>query len=84
MAAICATTTGTGLHVNAELDTGTYPSGVPVSDEQMAALPLTRHEWHGDGELHPAPSAAGIAATARTAARLRRTPRLGYKPLMAR
>ncbi len=77
MAAICATTTGTGLHVNAELDTGTYPTGVPVSDEQMAALPLTRHEWHGDGNYNPAPPAAGIAATARTAAQPRRTPPLG-------
>jgi hypothetical protein len=48
VAAIAATTTGTGLTVRAELDTGTYPTGVPVSDEQMAALPLTRHDWHGD------------------------------------
>jgi Rhodopirellula transposase DDE domain len=48
VAAIVSTTTGTGLTVRAELDTGTYPTGVPVSDEQMAALPLTRHDWHGD------------------------------------
>ena len=48
VAAICATTTGTGLTVRAELDTGAYPAGVPVSDEQMAALPLHRHDWHGD------------------------------------
>jgi len=48
VAAIASTTTGTGLTVRAELDTGTYPTGVPVSDEQMAALPLTRHDWHGD------------------------------------
>jgi transposase len=48
VAAICATTTGTGLRVRAELDTGTYPSGVKISDEQMSALPLRRHDWHGD------------------------------------
>jgi len=48
VAAISATTTGTGLRVRAELDTGTYPSGVKISDEQMAALPLRRHDWHGD------------------------------------
>ena len=59
VAAICATTTGTGLHVHAELDTGTYPSGTTISDEQMAALPLHRHDWHGDWNytLHPRPPA---------------------------
>ena len=45
---IAATTARTGLTVHAELDTGLYPTGVPVSGEQMAALPLTRHNWHGD------------------------------------
>jgi hypothetical protein len=45
---IAATTTRTGLRVHAELDTGTYPLGVEISDEQMATLPLHRHAWHGD------------------------------------
>ena len=45
---IAATTTRTGLRVHAELDTGTYDTGVKISDAQMAALPLTRHDWHGD------------------------------------
>ena len=45
---IAATTTRTGLTSHAELDTGTYPTGVQVSDAQMAALPLTRHDFHGD------------------------------------
>ena len=45
---IAATTTRTGLSVHAELDTGSYDTGVKVSDGQMAALPLTRHDWHGD------------------------------------
>ncbi len=55
--AISATTTGTGLAVRAELDAGTYPTGAKISDEQMAALPLRRHDWHGDWNytLHPAP-----------------------------
>jgi hypothetical protein len=58
-AAIASTTTSTGLTVRAELDTRTYPAGVPVSDEQMAALPLIRHDWHGDWNytLHPRPPA---------------------------
>jgi transposase len=45
---IAATTTRTGLTVRAELDPGSYPAGVKVSDEQMAGLPLDRHDWHGD------------------------------------
>jgi Rhodopirellula transposase DDE domain len=45
---IAATTTRTGLTVRAELDPGTYDTGVKVSDEQMAGLPLDRHDWHGD------------------------------------
>ena len=45
---IAATTTATGLTVHAELDTGSYPTGAKVSDAQMSALPLDRHDWHGD------------------------------------
>jgi len=45
---IAATTTATGLRVHAELDTATYGTGVQVSDRQMDALPLSRHDWHGD------------------------------------
>ncbi len=56
---IAATTTRAGLRVRAELDTATYPPGVKISDEQMAALPLHRHDWHGDWNytLHPRPPA---------------------------
>ena len=52
---IAATTTRTGLTVRAQLDTGSYPAGVKVSDQQMAALPITRHNFHGDWNycLHP-------------------------------
>ena len=45
---IAATTTETGLHIRAERDTEWYPTGVRVSDAEMEALPLTRHDWHGD------------------------------------
>jgi Rhodopirellula transposase DDE domain len=45
---IAATTTATGLRVHAELDTSAYGTGVKISDRQMDALPLTRHDWHGD------------------------------------
>src|SRR4051794_7561051 len=54
---IAATTTRAGLTVAAELDTDTYPTGVRVSDAQLTALPLTRHDWHGDWNytLRPEP-----------------------------
>ena len=45
---IAATTTRTGLRVHAELDDQHLRTGVKVSDRQMDALPLTRHDWHGD------------------------------------
>jgi hypothetical protein len=45
---IAATTTRTGLRVRAELDTSAYGTGIKISDRQMEALPLTRHDWHGD------------------------------------
>jgi hypothetical protein len=56
---IAATTTATGLTVHAQLDPGSYPAGVKVSDEQMACLPLDRHDWHGywNYTLRPEPPA---------------------------
>jgi hypothetical protein len=45
---IAATTTRTGLHVEADIDTGHYPLGQKVTDAEIAAIPLRRHEWHGD------------------------------------
>jgi transposase len=45
---IAAATTTTGLKVRAELDTGTYPTGVEITDAQIAALPIRRHPFHGD------------------------------------
>jgi transposase len=59
VSAIAATTTRAGLTVRAELDPGSYPEGAKVSDEQLAALPLDRHDWHGDWNytLRPEPPA---------------------------
>jgi transposase len=52
---IAATTTRTGLTVHAQLDDSLYPTGVKVSDQQMAALAITRHGFHSDWNytLHP-------------------------------
>jgi hypothetical protein len=45
---IANTTTKKGLKINAELDEGYYPVGVKISNKELAAVPLTRHEFHGD------------------------------------
>jgi transposase len=45
---IAATTTQTGLTVTADYDPTWYPTGVKITDAQLKALPITRHDWHGD------------------------------------
>jgi hypothetical protein len=53
---IAATHTRTGLHVHAELDTGTYPIGISVSREYVKSLPITAHEkQHGPALPHRTP-----------------------------
>jgi hypothetical protein len=56
---IGATTTRTGLSVHAELDAGSYPSGIKISGEEMAAIRprLEAHDFHGDWNytLRPPP-----------------------------
>jgi hypothetical protein len=54
---IGATTTETGLTVSAALDTGVYPTGIKISDKAMKALPLTRHETHGQWNYTISPPA---------------------------
>ena len=51
-----ATTTRAGLTVHAERDTGSYPTGIKVSDEALAAVPLTAHAFHGEWNYTIAPS----------------------------
>ncbi|MDQ2831675.1 MAG: ISAzo13 family transposase [Chloroflexota bacterium] len=45
---IGATTTRTGLTVQAVRDTGGYPTKIKVSDEELAAVRLTPHAFHGE------------------------------------
>jgi hypothetical protein len=45
---IGATTTNKGLRVRAELDRGTYPKQVVVSEQEIAQVRLERHSFHGD------------------------------------
>ena len=60
---IRATTTRTGLRVQAELDTSSYPTGIEVSDKQMNDLKaqvITLHEFHGDWNYTIAPGYLGL------------------------
>jgi transposase len=45
---IGATTTSTGLKVYARLDKRPYPKDVEVSDDELAAVNITRNPFHGD------------------------------------
>ncbi len=45
---IAATTTDAGLKVRCQLDPNTYPAGIKVSDAEIDAVNLTRHDFHGD------------------------------------
>jgi hypothetical protein len=45
---IAATTTDAGLKVQCEIDSNTYPAGVKVTDAEMDAINIQRHEFHGD------------------------------------
>jgi alpha-ketoglutarate-dependent taurine dioxygenase len=37
-------------------DTEWYQKGLKISDTELAALPLTRHNWHGDWNYTLAPT----------------------------
>jgi hypothetical protein len=43
-----ATTTKSGLRVQAEWDEAYYEKGIAVTDEELAALPITPDAWHGE------------------------------------
>jgi len=60
---IAATRTSRGLHVEAVLDPGDYPTGVAISKERFAALPLERHTTHGTWNytLHPAAATPAVS-----------------------
>jgi hypothetical protein len=42
------TTTTTGLRIQAALDTNPYPTGLKVSDEELAAVHMTRATFHSE------------------------------------
>jgi len=53
---IANTATHTGLTIHAELDTGQYPTGIKVSDQELAAVNIQRVEFHGDWNYAILPS----------------------------
>jgi hypothetical protein len=53
---IANTTTNTGLKIRAELDRGTYPIGIKVSDEEFTTLALKTAKFHGDWNYAILPS----------------------------
>ncbi len=52
---IAATTTQKGLRIRAGLDKGRYPTGIKVSDEELAAVHLIPADYHGDGNYRIMP-----------------------------
>ena len=65
---IAATTTRSGLTVQASLDTGTYPKGITITDKEMKELEqrsIRRHDYHGEWNytLLPAPRPTHPAST---------------------
>jgi hypothetical protein len=61
---IAATTTETGLTVESELDTTRYPTGVTVSDAEMATIALERDAFHGEGNYTIRPHAPPLPMVA--------------------
>jgi len=53
---IAATTTSTGLKVYAQLDARPYPKEIEVTDDELAAVNITRHPFHGDWNYTITPS----------------------------
>jgi hypothetical protein len=53
---ITATTTTTGLKVYAQLDDRPYPKEIQVTDQELAAVNITRSQFHGDWNYTITPS----------------------------
>jgi Rhodopirellula transposase DDE domain len=44
---VAATTTGTGVNASqSALDKGYFPGRIKVTDAELAAVPLRKHDWH--------------------------------------
>ncbi|MGH3505105.1 MAG: ISAzo13 family transposase [Nocardioidaceae bacterium] len=61
VATIASTRTSTGLRVQAELDTGSYPLGIAITRQQLQALPIDAHAQHGQWNYTIAPTGGQVA-----------------------
>ena len=57
---IAATTTNTGLKVRRQLDPNSYPTGIKVSDAELQAVNLFRHDFHGEWNYTISPKALAL------------------------
>jgi len=55
---IASTTTRAGLVVQAVHDLNTYPKGIKVTDQEMEALPIVKHDFHGEWNYTIAPQSS--------------------------
>jgi len=53
---IGSTTTAKGLSINSELDESAYPTGIKVSDKELAAVRITHKKFHGDWNYKISPN----------------------------
>ncbi|HMB08161.1 MAG TPA: ISAzo13 family transposase [Isosphaeraceae bacterium] len=53
---IAGTATEQGLTIQAELDPGEYPTGIKVSDEELAAVKMEPNDFHGNWNYRICPS----------------------------
>ncbi len=53
---ISSTTTTTGLKVYARLDDADYPTKIKVTKDQIAAVQITRNEWHPEWNYRITPA----------------------------
>ena len=51
------TKTKAGLHIQAELDTNSYETGIEVSDEELAAVRIEKAKFHGEWNYTISPKA---------------------------
>ena len=54
---IAATTTREGLPVQCQLDTNSYPTGIKVSDQEMASINIQKDSFHGELNYTISPTA---------------------------
>jgi hypothetical protein len=53
---VAATKTKTGLSVQCAYDPNWYPTGEKIKDPDFDAIPLRRHDWHGEWNYTITPS----------------------------